>query len=295
MEENGKKEKYVSAVKMLEFKTEIHNALKSDLEDTEIRDNLATIGITNTELPLVGRETHASSLVGIEGLYFTHFNDDSLWEALIRLSIKIIKFNYNLLESDDVTVASIEENKHMRFKFTGNALKEIGIDSIISGWPSMKKYKNENNINDKICAEAMSLENYANNALGINTDGSIMKPIENNQGLKEYEVVLKFKSNASDAMEFCQEFYRLHPQLKKHWELTRESKGNDNIPEILERALRYEAMFLMNVDMFININPDMDSDILDGSLVSFDNRTDASSVISQIRNNIVKKRLKNKQ
>lgn len=858
MEENGKKEKYVSAVKMLEFKTEIHNALKSDLEDNEIRNNLATIGITNTELPLVGRDINMSSLVAIEGLYFLYFNNDSLWEALIRLSIKIIKFNYNLLESDDVTVALIEENKHMRFRFTGNALKEIGIDSITSGWPSMKKIeaksdnnkidnaeavslkldsseirlkdidikeygiqygmflfgfresiinqiqtsiaakdifskfgiefngklqitgidigdctisavedklqelfdymyfyndnpdlwhfkednyvnvglvynktnkvfikatgkmnkrdfiaiweimpsivyphmpsyiddsnqleeiddkkkygqliysiansikeafnyednqywsnvlkaigfnythlenemlitlnkfafnentsintllmavkkiattiyvksitssnkKDENNyikdvklvkmldqkrfaiemivyqngiptiatwttfplrynninikaknsidfiggnsvedcmqsivtglqtqfetcdkevkdnlqtfagiipapnfavidvetgrglyelknsiilerlikiisfvylgetyvdinkhdsnnyvdvnvdvsnwklrvtvvkdgmeINDNVldllrvspynvplmkkiktkedlfreklynslikykddeevvsnlrkigviffridkdnprillngivdvlnatndliletalkiamflyldeklilqdhmhnfattvldkscekievslCVDGcrsmiiwneypmmkkptvieekvISLENYANNVLGINTDGSIIKPIENNQGLKEYEVVLKFKSNASDAMEFCQEFYRLHPQLKKHWELTRESKDNDNISEILERALKYEAMFLMNVDMFININPDMDNNIKDGGLVNPDIRYDASSVILQIRNNMVTKRLK---
>lgn len=262
MEENGKKEKYVSAVKMLEFQTEIHNALKSDLEDNEIRDNLATIGITNTELPLVGKDINMSSLVAIEGLYFLYFNNDSLWEALIRLSIKIIKFNYNLLESDDITVAIVEENEHMKFRFTGNALKEIGIDSITSGWPCMKRMR-------KIKIES-----------------------EKNEGLKEYEVVLKFKSNASDAMEFCQEFYRLHPQLKKHWELTRESKDNDNIPEVLDRALKYEAMFLMNVDMFININPDMDSDISDGSLVSLDNRYDASRAILHIRNNIVTKRLK---
>lgn len=251
------------------FIDEVLSALESDFKDDEIRDNLSTIGITNTELPNVLREISEASLIGFNGLYFTHFREDVLLEVLKRLSVKIIKFNYDLKEEDDVIVSIIEKEGHAtRFKFIGNALKGLGIENIVSGWPSMKK----NNNNEAQTAEAVILK------------------LDSNEDIKEYEVVLKFKSNAIDAMEFCQEFYRLHPQLKKHWELTRESKDNDNISEILERALKYEAMFLMNVDMFININPDMDNNIKDGSLVNPDIRYDANRAISHIRNNMVTKR-----
>lgn len=166
-------------------------------------------------------------------------------------------------------------------------------DGLITPQVEVMKYYIDNMVNILTRGNEFFTTNYSHfeNTVNWLKDKNKITPVEQDiEDTKKffepsvYQIVLDFKGK--DLEEVLLGFYKKYPDLKEHFNLIQEVKGNETISSIMEQKLLLESLHLTNVAYYENhIKQTEHNNVVNETLLG-----DIKYCITAIRNRLVMKK-----